>query len=152
MSRRKVFRSVFVMLAPLGLVPTLAACPKKPDPVVDAGAPPPPPAVEDAAPLDLQPEGSDAGDAGDGDAAPDAKKYTGPYVPANVVAIRQCCAQISAQAKSLGVSPEAGFLMGLAAQCNQTANAVQANPNSPEVAMFKNAMAGRNLPPVCRSF
>ena len=59
---------------------------------------------------------------------------------------------IRAAAKELGVSPEAGFLMGLAAQCNQTANAVQANPNSPEVAMFKNAMAGKNLPPVCRSF
>ncbi len=151
MSRRKALRSVLVLLAPMGLIPSLAACPKKDPPaVVDAAPPPPPPPVEDAS-IDLQPEGADASDASDGDAA-DVKKPTGPYVPPNVVAIRQCCAQLSTQAKSLGVSPEAGFLMGLAAQCNQTANAVQANPNSPEVAMFKQAMAGRNLPPVCRSF
>jgi hypothetical protein len=69
-----------------------------------------------------------------------------------VAAIRACCAQIATQARSLGASPEGGMLLGLAAQCNAAAGSIQTNPNSPEVAMFKQAMAGRNLPGVCRSF
>ncbi len=142
----------FATLAVVGLVPWLAACPKKdPPPVVDSGAAPSATVVDvpdtgDFLPLELD-SGTDSGDSGDS-----GKKATGPYVPPNVARIRQCCGQIQQQAKALGASPEAGMLLGLSAQCNVAANALQTNPNAPEVAIFKQAMAGRTLPPVCQGF
>lgn len=145
-----LLRRTLVIVAFAGVAPTvLAGCPKKPPPPVPDAAPPPPP--EDAALTDLAPLPIE--DAGPEDADADAaKKVVGVYVNPNVAAIRACCAQISTQAKSLGASPEAGMLLGLAAQCNAAAGSIQTNPNSPEVAIFKQAMAGRNLPGVCRSF
>jgi len=145
-------RRTLVIVAFAGVAPTvLAGCPKKPPPPVPDAAPPPPP--EDAALTDLAPLPIE--DAGPEDADADAaKKVVGVYVNPNVAAIRACCAQISTQAKAIGgaTSPEGGMLMALAVQCNAAAGSIQTNPNSPEVAMFKNAMAGRNLPGVCRSF
>jgi hypothetical protein len=141
----------FTAIAAFGLVPLLAACPKKDPPVVDSGAAPSATVVDvpdtgEFLPLDLD-SGTDSGDSGDS-----GKKATGPFVSPNVARIRQCCGQIQQQAKSLGASPEAGMLLALAGQCNVAANALQTNPNAPEVAMFKQAMAGRNLPPVCQGF
>ncbi len=119
---------------------------KKEQPVVDAGPAPVPTPVETAPAVDLQPEIVDAG-APDADAAP--PKYNGPAYNPNVARIRQCCAAIGAQAKTLGASPEAATLAGAAAQCNAAAAALQTNPNAPEMAMLKAALAGKSIPAVC---
>ncbi|MGC4079446.1 MAG: hypothetical protein QM702_20885 [Rubrivivax sp.] len=141
-------RSVFA-LAIFSALPLLVACPKKDPPPVDA-APPPPPPAEDSSTV-LVPMEEDAGtDAGDADA--DAKKYTGPYVPTNVARLKQCCAQLRTQAKAMGASPEAGMLLGAAAQCDTMAAQVGPSGTAPEMGVLRNLLAGRTIPPACAGF
>lgn len=130
-------------------MPLLVACPKKDPPAPDA-APPPPPEPE-ASTLIIAPLEEDAGtDAGaDADAG---KRATGPGVPTNVARLRQCCGQLRTQAKALGASPEAGMLLGAAAQCDVLANQAGPAGNAPELGALKAALAGRSIPPVCRGF
>jgi len=141
-------RTIFA-LAIFSAVPLLVACPKKPTPEVDAGPPPPPP--EEASTTVLVPLEEDAG--ADADADADAgKKATGPYVPTNVARLKQCCGQLRTQAKALGASPEAGMLMGAAAQCDALASQAGPSGTAPELGVIKQLLAGRNIPPVCAGF
>ena len=142
-----VRRTVFA-LAIFSALPLLVACPKKETPVPEAA--PPPPEV-DSAPLVLTTLEEDA--AADADADADAgKKATGPGVPTNVARLRQCCGQLRTQAKALGASPEQGFLLGAAAQCDGLAAQAGPGANAPELGILKTALAGRNIPPVCAGF
>lgn len=141
-------RTVFA-LAVFSFVPLLVACPKKDPPPLDAAPPPPPPPPQEEASV-LLPMEEDAGDAGaDADAG---KKATGPYVPTNVVRLRQCCAQLRTQAKAMGASPEAGMLTAAAAQCDTMAAQVGPSGTAPELGALKALLAGRNLPAVCSGF
>jgi hypothetical protein len=141
-------RSVFA-LAIFSALPLLVACPKKEPAPVDAAPPPPPPTPE--ASTVLVPMEEDAGsDAGDADA--DAKKPTGPYVPTNVLRLKQCCAQLRTQAKAMGASPEAGMLMSAAAQCDTMAAQVGPGGTAPEMGVIRNLLAGRNIPAACAGF
>jgi hypothetical protein len=140
-------RTVFA-LAISSAVPLLVACPKKDPPAVVDAAPAP---EQDSAPLVLTTLEEDAGADADADADA-AKKATGPGVPTNVARLRQCCGQLRTQAKAMGASPEAGMLIGAAAQCD--ALAAQAGPgaSAPELGVLKGLLAGRNIPPVCAGF
>jgi hypothetical protein len=141
-------RTVFA-LAIFSALPLLVACPKKETPAVDAA---PPPAPEpDSAPLVLTTLEEDAGADADADADA-AKKATGPGVPTNVARLRQCCGQLRTQAKAMGASPEAGMLLGAAAQCDGLAAQAGPGANAPELGLLKTALAGRNIPPVCAGF
>ena len=93
----------------------------------------------------------DAGADADADADA-AKKATGPGVPTNVARLRQCCGQLRTQAKAMGASPEAGFLISAAAQCDGLAAQAGPNASAPELGILKAALAGRNIPPVCAGF
>ncbi len=141
-------RSVFA-LAIFSAMPLLVACPKKDPPAPDAAPPPPPPPPEVDSSTVLVP--LDEGDAA-ADADADAKKPTGPYVPTNVARLRQCCNQLSITAKGLGASPEAGMLLGAAAQCNAMAAGVAPNSNVPEMGTIRNLLQGRNVPAACAGF
>ena len=128
----------------IGMGACMSKCKKDVPPPYDAGPAPTP--VETAPLVELVPEIIDAGEP-DADAAP--KKYTGPAYNANVARIRQCCNAITGQAKTLGASPEAATLLTVAMQCNAAASALQTNPNAPELAMLKAALAGKNVPALC---
>jgi hypothetical protein len=141
-------RTVFA-LAIFSALPLLVACPKKETPVADA-APPPPPEPE-ASTVVLTPLEDDAGADADADADA-AKKATGPGVSTNVARLRQCCGQLRTQAKAMGASPEAGMLLGAAAQCDGLAAQAGPGVNAPELGLLKTALAGRNIPPVCAGF
>jgi hypothetical protein len=141
-------RTVFA-LAIFSALPLLVACPKKETPVADA-APPPPPEPE-ASTVVLTPLEDDAGADADADADA-AKKATGPGVSTNVARLRQCCGQLRTQAKAMGASPEAGMLLGAAAQCDGLAAQAGPGANAPELGLLRTALAGRNIPPVCAGF
>jgi hypothetical protein len=117
---------------------------------VDAGvAPVPTPA--DTTPTDFQPISDDAG----ADAGTDAgtkPHWTGPAQNTNVTRLKQCCAQLSSQAKQLGNSPEAGMLMTAAAQCNASAGAIAPGQNAPEFGAIRTLLQGKNVPAVCAGF
>jgi hypothetical protein len=66
--------------------------------------------------------------------------------------LRECCNQLSAEARRLGASPEAGVLASAAAQCVATVNAAGPNGTAPELGLIRNLLAGRNLPAVCAGF
>lgn len=142
-------RTVFA-LAIFSAMPLLVACPKKDPPAVVDAAPPPPP-EQDSAPLVLTTLEEDAGADADADADA-AKKATGPGVPTNVARLRQCCGQLRTQAKAMGASPEAGMLLGAAAQCDGLAAQAGPGANAPELGILKTALAGRNIPPICAGF
>lgn len=142
-------RRTLFALAVFSAMPLLVACPKKETPVADA-APPPPPEPE-ASTVVLTPLEEDAGADADADADA-AKKATGPFVPTNVARLRQCCGQLRTQAKAMGASPEAGFLISAAAQCDGLAAQAGPGANAPELGILKAALAGRNIPPVCAGF
>lgn len=141
-------RRTLFALAVFSCMPLLVACPKKETPVADA-APPPPPEPE-ASTVVLTPLEDDAG--ADADAAEAGKKFTGTGVSTNVARLRQCCGQLRTQAKAMGASPEAGFLVGAAAQCDGLAAQAGPGANAPELGILKTALAGRNLPPICAGF
>lgn len=140
-------RTIFA-LAVFAFVPLLVACPKKETPQPPEAAPPPP--VEEASTTNLVPlEEPDAGMDADADAG---KKPTGPGVPTNVARLKQCCNQLSIQAKAMANSPEGGMFQQAAAQCNATAAALGPNAQAPEMGAIKTLLAGRNIPPVCAGF
>ena len=70
----------------------------------------------------------------------------------NLARLAQCCAQLAAEAKRLGPSPEAGLLVSAAAQCTALVNAAGPSGNAPEFGALRAALAGRNLPAVCAGF
>jgi hypothetical protein len=140
-------RRTLFALAVFSAMPLLVACPKKETPVADA-APPPPPEPE-ASTVVLTPLEEDAGADADADAA---KKATGPGVPTNVARLRQCCGQLRTQAKAMGASPEAGFILSAAAQCDGLAAQAGPGASAPELGILKTALAGRNIPPICAGF
>ena len=141
-------RRTLFALAVFSCMPLLVACPKKETPVADA-APPPPPEPE-ASTVVLTPLEDDAG--ADADAAEAGKKFTGTGVSTNVARLRQCCGQLRTQAKAMGASPEAGFLVGAAAQCDGLGAQAGPGANAPELGILRTALAGRNLPPICAGF
>jgi hypothetical protein len=140
-------RRTLFALAVFSAMPLLVACPKKETPVADA-APPPPPEPE-ASTVVLTPLEEDAGADADADAA---KKATGPGVPTNVARLRQCCGQLRTQAKAMGASPEAGYILSAAAQCDGLAAQAGPGASAPELGILKTALAGRNIPPICAGF
>jgi hypothetical protein len=142
-----VRRSLFAF-AIFSAMPLLVACPKKETPPPEAGPPPPP---TDTTPTVLTPlTDDDAGADADAEAGP--KKPTGPGVNPNVARLKQCCGALRAQAKALGASPEAGMLIGAAAQCDGLASQAGASGSAPELNVIKGLLGGRNVPPVCAGF
>lgn len=136
------------VLTLLPLTAALTGCPKKDPVVVDAA--PPPVATPVATVEDLKPMVEDAGPE---DAAPDVKKPTGPYVNPNVARLKQCCAALNAQGKTLGAgSAEGGMIMAAAAQCNAMAAQAGASGNAAEMGVIRNLLAGKSIPPVCGGF
>ena len=145
--KKRTLPFTFAVLALSGALPTLAGCPSdKPTVTFDAA---PPPVVSSVAPVDLMPL-EDAGiDEGDADAADTGPKK--PGVNLNVARAKQCCAAISAQAKALGASPEAGMLNGIAASCNVAAGQLSPSSTGAELAAVRNALkaSGKAIPGVC---
>jgi len=148
-SRNRAPRRIALALFLCSVVPLLAACPKKETPTVDA-APPPPPPVEDVQ-TNLIPMEEDAGEA-DADADAPVKKATGPAVNTNVARLKQCCNALSAEAKRMGSSPEAGMFTAAAAQCSTLATQIGPSGNAPELGAIRGLLAGRNVPAVCAGF
>jgi hypothetical protein len=148
-SRNRAPRRIVLALFVCSVVPLLAACPKKETPQVDAAPPPPP--VEDVQ-TNLVPMEEDAGEVADADADAPAKKYTGPAVNTNVARLKQCCAALSAEAKRMGSSPEAGMFTTAAAQCSQLATQIGPSGNAPELGAIRGLLVGRNVPAVCAGF
>ncbi len=140
-------RRALFAVAIFSAMPLLVACPKKETPVADAAPPPPEP---ETGTVVLAPLEEDAGlDAAD---AAEAAKKAGVAVPTYVARLRQCCGQLRTQAKALGASPEAGFLLSGAAQCDVLANQAAPGANAPELGILRTALAGRNIPPICAGF
>jgi hypothetical protein len=141
--RRSSVRRTLVVIASLGLLPTLAACPKKTQPAVP-DAEPPPPAV-DAAPTVLEPLVEDAGV----DAADAAKKATGGHaVDPTIARLKQCCAALAKQAKENGNPPD---IMPAVNTCNQVSAQLAANPNAPELNAVRPLLKMvKNLPALCQ--
>lgn len=139
-------RMVFALA--VSSVPLLVACPKKETPQPPEAAPPPP--VEEAsAPTDLVP--LEEPDAAVEDVV-EAGKKRGPGVPTNVARFKQCCNQLSIQAKAMANSPEGGMFQQAAAQCNAMASSLGPNAQAPEMGAIKALLAGRNIPAVCAGF
>jgi len=145
--KKRTLPFTFVVLALAGALPTLAGCPKDPPPPVVFDAAPPP--VVSSAPVDLAPL-EPIEDAGVEDADADAGPKK-PGVNINVARARQCCAAISALAKGLGASPEAGMLNGAAASCNVAANQLGPNSTGAELAGVRAMLkaSGKAIPGVC---
>ncbi len=149
--QRSAFRSSLVIFALLGGAPLLlgSGCKDKPAPV-DAAPPPPPPPEVDAAPAEIAPMEEDAGvDAAD---AAEAGKKTGVGGNLNVARLKQCCGQLRAEGKKLGLSPEAGFFNAAAAQCDSIAAQAGPSGTAPELGILRTALHGRTLPGVCSGF
>jgi hypothetical protein len=140
---RSLLQRALIAIAVAGIIPTMAACPKKPQPVVvDAE---PPPVVVDAAPMLLEPIGDDAGV----DAAEAGHPHAGGGKPVDpfVARLKQCCAALSKQAKDNGNPPD---LMPAVNTCNMTAQQLQANPNAPELNALRPLLKMvKNLPGLC---
>lgn len=139
-------RMVFA-LAVFASVPLLVACPKKETPQPPEAAPPPP--VEEASTTNLVP--LEEPDAAVEDVV-EAGKKLGPAVPTNVARLKQCCNQLSIQAKAMANSPEGGMFQQAAAQCNTMAASLGPNAQAPEMGAIKALLAGRNIPAVCAGF
>ena len=149
-SRNRAPRRIVVALFVCSAVPLLAACPKKETPQVDAA--PPPAAPEEDVQTNLVPMEEDAGEVADADADAPVKKYTGGAVNTNVARLKQCCAALSAEAKRMGSSPEAGMFTTAAAQCTQLATQIGPSGNAPELGAIRALLVGRNVPAVCAGF
>jgi hypothetical protein len=127
-------------------VPLLVACPKKETPQPPEAAPPP---VEEASTTNLVP--LEEPDAMVEDVVEAGKKY-GPAVPTNVARLKQCCNQLTIQAKAMANSPEGGMFQQAATQCNTMAASLGPNAQAPEMGAIKAVLAGRNIPAVCAGF
>jgi hypothetical protein len=128
----------------------LVGCPKKEEkvtPVVVTATATVAPV--DTAPAELLPIEEDAGfDAG---STGDAGKKVGTGTSTNVARLRACCAQISAEARKMGLSPEAAALAGVAQVCNNMATQAGPNGTAPELGTLRNLLKGRTVP-ACQSF
>jgi hypothetical protein len=142
-ARRTFGFFVFTLAIPMFVL----GCPKKPQPVVEDAAPPPP--ATSSGPLVLAPLEDDAGDAGDGDAADAHPKGSGPGLNPNQLKIKACCNSMRAQAKQMGASPEAFQMNTLAAQCDQIAAQVGPAGNAPEFAQLRQILKSVKLPSAC---
>lgn len=146
-------RHHFFVAANVSALAVLLGCQacKKETPVVVIDAGPPPPAVIDAAPADLQPlDTLDAGD--DGDAADAAKKHTGSGLTTSQLRAKQCCNALRSQAKALGNSPESAQLIQLATMCDTIAIGIgpSKGPQAPELEPIRQILKGKaTLPPLC---
>jgi hypothetical protein len=143
MTLRTTLRRTVFVIALSGIVPTLAACPKKAQPV-QVDAEPPPPAV-DAAPMVLEPIVDDAG----ADTGPDVHHASGNWKPQDplVANLSKCCSALSAQAKANGNPPD---LMPAVNMCNQTVAQLKANPNAPELNTLRPMLKMlKNAPGAC---
>lgn len=146
MTRRSfpVLQRALVVIAVAGLVPAMAACPKKATPVMVADAEPPP-VVIDAAPLLLE----SLDDAGF-DAGVDAAHHAGGnWKPGDpfVTRLSQCCSALAKQAKENGNPPEMTQVVML---CQTTAASLKANPNAPELNALRPALKLiKNAPALC---
>jgi hypothetical protein len=134
-------------LAVFSLAPVMVACPKKETPEPPEAAPPPP--VETATPTDLVP--LEEPDAMVEDVV-EAGKKLGPGVPTNVARLKQCCNQLTIQAKGMANTPEGGMFQQAATQCNTMAASLGPNAQAPEMGAIKAVLAGRNIPAVCAGF
>jgi hypothetical protein len=135
-------RRILFAITVFGVAPTLAACPKKTPPVVDAE---PPPAPTDAAPTVVEPIVEDSGF----DAGVDAHHASGNWKPQDPVVanLKKCCSALTAQAKAAGNPPE---IMGAVNMCNSTAAQLAANPNAPELNTLRPMLKMvKNLPGPC---
>ncbi|HEY8076715.1 MAG TPA: hypothetical protein VIF62_21465 [Labilithrix sp.] len=113
----------------------------KPVPIVDAA----PPAVTPDTPTNLAPlTDDDAGEDAGNDAGP---KKPGVFVDPKVARIKQCCGALRTQAKALGASPEAGLILGAAAQCDGIAAQAGAKGTAPELGFLRTI---RTVPPICQ--
>ena len=145
LSMRRVAFAVVVSSA----LPLLAGCPKKETPVVDAGPVIAVAPVEDSGPTVLMPMDEDAG----WDAGYDAgKKATGPAVNSNVARLKQCCAALATQGKSLGNSPEGAMIVAAGAQCNTMAAQAGPTGTAPELGTLRTILAGKTIPAACAGF
>lgn len=142
-------RRALFALAVFSALPLLTACPKKETPQPPEAAAPPP--EVDSGPTVLEPMEEDAGeDAGeDADAG---KKLTGKPVNTNVARLKQCCNQLSIQAKAMPNTPEGGLFQQAAAQCSTMASSLAPGASAPEMGAIKTILAGRNIPAVCAGF
>jgi len=92
-------------------------------------------------------------DAGEVDAGVDAAvKATGRAVNTNVARLKQCCSALSAEAKRMGSSPEAGMFASAAAQCSTLAGQIGPSGNAPELGAIRGLLVGRNVPAICAGF
>lgn len=143
-SVRRIPRTLLV-LAFVGVIPTLASCQKKPEPVIVDSGPPPAP-VETATQLVAMEE--DAGTFADADA--DAKPgFKGPAVNPNIARLKQCCAALSAQGKSSANTPEGQMVINAGNQCAAAATHLGPNGTAPEFAVIRGLLVGKTVPAVC---
>jgi len=143
-SVRRIPRTLFV-LALVGVIPTVASCQKKPEVViVDAGPPPAP--VETAAQLVAMEEDAGVADA-DAEAGP---VFRGPAVNANIARVKACCNALASQAASQKNTPEGAMVMSAAAQCNAAAGHLAPNGTAPELAVMRQLLVGKTVPPLCQ--
>jgi hypothetical protein len=137
---RSPLQRALIAVAVAGMVPFMAACPKKPPPPMpDADIPV---VVVDAAPNILEPIGDDAGF----DAGFDAGHHYVPGKPADALTanIKRCCGALSAQSKANGNPPE----LQPAVQFCAT---LIANPNAPELNTLRPLLKmAKTLPPACQ--
>ena len=134
--------SVFLVL------PIVVACGDKKKSVIVDASPITTAAASDAW-VNVAPE-EDAADAAD---AADAGKKIGVGVSTNVARLRQCCGQLRTQARPILTTPEGQALLQAAVQCDvMAAQAGAGNASAPELGLLRAALAGRNVPPLCRGF
>jgi hypothetical protein len=130
---------------------TVSACQKKEPPAVpDAG---PPPAVSIAPTVtELAPIIEDAGDDASDGAAAVAKRPSGPAVNSNQQKLQACCNAMRTMAKTLGTSPEATQLVGVAATCDAFVKQVgpAGSTNAPELASLRALLMNVKLPVACQ--
>ena len=143
-SVRRIPRALFV-LAIVGVIPTIASCQKKPEVViVDAGPPPAP--VETVTQLVAMEE-----DAGQADADAEAGKvFRGPAVNTNVARVKACCNALANQGKSQANTPEGAMVLNAAAQCSIAAGHLAPNGTAPELAVMRQLLVGKTVPPICQ--
>lgn len=142
-------RRTLLLIAVTAMVPLLAACPKKETPSVEpppAPEPTPEPETTVLVPVVEDEAEEDAG----ADAAP--VKNAGKAVNPNVARLRQCCNALTAEAKRMGASPEAGMIMSAATQCNGMAAQAAGTGSAPELGVLTGLLSGRTLPPICSGF
>lgn len=147
LKRPRSLRKSLLGIAVFLVLPVIVACGDKKKTVVADAAPVTTAAVD--AWVNIAPE-EDAADAAD---AADTAKKVGLGVSTNVTRLRQCCGQLRIQARPILATPEGQALLTAATQCDAMASqAGGGGANVPELGLLRTALAGRNLPAICRGF